>query len=323
MNKNLCILFLSLLNLGFSQSFAPAAGQIGSTAIHKDSNVIVSWATGAVLQRGYLDIANPSLGLASYGNVVDAIGPAEGDGTSVVSLGDSGIITLTFSTPLMDMPGPDFAVFENGFTDNYMEFAHVEVSSDGVHFFRFPSVSESPIIVQMDNFSFGDCRYVNNLAGKYRQGYGTPFDLAELDGIPELALSSINYIRIVDVIGSIDHAYGSEDAFGNLINDPYPTPFESGGFDLDAVAVLHEMLTELPEIEASFKLYPNPAVEKIVIQSKQDGLVKIYSTQGMLIMERKCEYSCEIDLDAIEDQVLIVVFESSDSIQSMRVVVNN
>ena len=43
---------------------------------------------------------------------------------------------------------------------------------------------------------------------------------------------------MVDVVGSIDPMYGTRDSLGNLINDPWPTPFATGGFDLDAVAVL-------------------------------------------------------------------------------------
>jgi hypothetical protein len=44
-------------------------------------------------------------------------------------------------------------------------------------------------------------------------------------------------VRIVDVVGSL--TLGSVDSLGNVVNDPYPTAFASGGFDLDAVGVLH------------------------------------------------------------------------------------
>jgi hypothetical protein len=46
-------------------------------------------------------------------------------------------------------------------------------------------------------------------------------------------------VRIIDVVGSIDPAFGTRDSLGNLINEPFPTPFSSSGFDLDAVGVIH------------------------------------------------------------------------------------
>lgn len=258
MNKIGFLLFL-ILNLNvLAQSFSPAPGEPGSTAIHKDSSVIVVWANGITLSRGYLDISQPQLGIVDYGDEISALGPAEGDGTSVVSLGDSGVATLSFPMLIWNGQGPDFAVFENGFADNYMEFAHVEVSSDGINFFRFPSVSETQTNDQFNNFTFGDCRMMNNLAGKYRQGYGTPFDLEDLVGTVGLNLNSITHVRLVDVVGSIDPQWGSIDSYGNLINDPYPTDFGSGGFDLDAVAVLNGLQLGINEELIQYSIFPNP-----------------------------------------------------------------
>ena len=58
-----------------------------------------------------------------------------------VALGQGGTATLTFAQPITNGPGYDFAVFGNGFSDGHPEWvkpAFVEVSSDGVNFFRFP-----------------------------------------------------------------------------------------------------------------------------------------------------------------------------------------
>ena len=200
MNKVLSIIALVFCSISFGQIFDAPAGQIGSLAVYKDSSVIVNWATGIQVSRGFLNVANPNLGVVGFGLESDALGIAEGDGTSVVSLGDGGVAVLTFSNRITNLAGPDFAVFENGFADDYMEFAHVEVSSDGVNYFRFPSISEIPLTIQTDNFTFVDCRYVFNLAGKYRQGYGVPFDLEELTGIPNLDVNAISHIKLVDVI---------------------------------------------------------------------------------------------------------------------------
>jgi hypothetical protein len=137
----------------FGQSFHSAPGTIGTNAIFKDSSCFVAWANNAVVQRGFLTIADTTF-TSNNSNKVDfgspqfATGAAEGDGTSVVSLGDGGTATLSFPLVIRDEVGYDFAVFENSFSDNYMELAHVEVSSDGIHFFRFPSVSEQPTAIQ-------------------------------------------------------------------------------------------------------------------------------------------------------------------------------
>src|SRR5690606_28024444 len=109
------ILFLTLLmsEFAFAQSYAPLPGEVGSTAIHKDSSIIVSWATGVTVQRGPMDIAQPGNGNASFGVEADAVGIA--DGTGVVSLGDGGIAIVTFAVPIKNGSGADFAIFENGF----------------------------------------------------------------------------------------------------------------------------------------------------------------------------------------------------------------
>lgn len=46
------ILLLFLSNILFAQGpYAPAVGQAGTTAIHKDSSVFVAWATNATIER--------------------------------------------------------------------------------------------------------------------------------------------------------------------------------------------------------------------------------------------------------------------------------
>lgn len=245
-------------------SWAQFAGPVGSpttSAIHKDSSAFVAWATNCVVQRGYFDIADPGLGNASYGTAADAIGMS---GNGVVSLGDSGVAVLTFLNPITNGPGFDFAVFENAFNDEFLELGVVEVSSDGENFFRFPATSNTPDDVQAGSFeNYGDATLLNNLAGKYREFYGTPFDLDELTGIPNLNVNAITHVKIIDVVGTIDPQYATYDQASNAINDPYPTAFAAGGFDLDAVGVIHEGeagLTEPNEL-ISFTLVPNPVTE--------------------------------------------------------------
>lgn len=267
----------------YGQSFAPAAGQVGSTAISKDSSIILSWATDATLDRGFLNIANPGLGLASYGIPSDGVGAAEGNANNVVSLGDSGVIILTFANAIENGSGPDFAVFENGFADNFLELAFVEVSSDGVNYVRFPSISETPITTQVGPFDYSDCRYVHNLAGKYRAGFGTPFDLEDLIDSTGIDLMNITHVKLVDVIGTIDPIHASYDSQGNIINDLYVTDFPSGGFDLDAVAVINEAPLSLKQHSIFVHLYPNPTSDFITIETKEAHSIELYSLQGKLL----------------------------------------
>jgi hypothetical protein len=221
--------------------FAPAAGQPGSDAIGKDDPRIKAWATSVEeLARGPMNISNPGLGNASFGVGANALGPAQGTATDVVSLGDGGWITLSFASGIRNGPGPDLAVFENGFADVFLELAFVEVSSNGTDFFRFPAISLTQTATQVGSFDPLDPTNLYNLAGKYRAGFGTPFDLAELAGVsPLLDVNHVTYVRIVDVVGSINPLYATHDSLGGMVNDPWPTPFASSGFDLDAVGVLH------------------------------------------------------------------------------------
>jgi hypothetical protein len=275
----LLIIFLAFSTLLSAQPYAPAAGQAGSRAIHKDSSLIDSWAQLCFIERGYLDIDQKSLGLASYGDSTAASAYADGQ---VVSLGDSGRATFILSSPLADIAGADFAIFENSFSDSYLELAFVEVSSDGQRFVRFPAISLSPVISQTGSFGSTDPGNIYNLAGKYRANFGQPFDLFELKDSTAVNIQAISHIRLVDVIGSIDSAHASYDSGGNLINDPYPTAFASGGFDLDALAFLKTTTIGLKNLRTPIAIaYPQPASNYIIVD--QASSLKIYSFGGMLI----------------------------------------
>jgi len=169
-------------------------------------------------------------------DTANATGPAEGTAADILCLGSDGAATLSFAAPIADGPGPDLAVFENSFSDVFLELAFVEVSTDNKKFARFDVVSLTPAPVP--SFGTMDPTLVQGLAGTCARGLGTPFDLAALAGHPavvggDVSLDEIRFVRIVDVVGD----GGSTDSLGNPIYDPYPTA-GSAGFDLDAVAVL-------------------------------------------------------------------------------------
>jgi len=129
----------------------------------QDPNAMINpifrgWATEVVSYE-------PAPGLAGqWTDPSMALGPATGSNIDIVSLGHlsqqqisegavPGQITLSFAEPIRQGAGYDFVVFENGFVSNintgagslagqmFAELAFVEVSSNGVDFVRFPSVS--------------------------------------------------------------------------------------------------------------------------------------------------------------------------------------
>ena len=263
-------------------------GIVGSDdfiAISFDDPAILGWATSCQVTRGYQDIANP-LVLSSYGNEQNAIGAATTSTTEVVSLGDNGSAVLTFNTPISNGIGYDFAIFENSLNDIFLELAFVEVSSDGVNFYRFPAVSNTQIITQIGNSSTVDARYIHNLAGKHRSGWGTPFDLDDLAGYTNLNTNQITHIRIVDAVGSINPHYGTTDRYGKIINDPYPTDFASGGFDLGGVAILNGWtpsgISENNHLQIN--VYPNPCTDFVMIDNQEGKSVILYNALGQVIM---------------------------------------
>jgi hypothetical protein len=262
-------IFLLLSTTGKTQ-FAPAAGEPGSTAIWKDSSIFKAWANGADIIRGPLKIGEDSLGFASAGEAEFATGPALSNG--LISLGDGGTATLTFPFAIKNGPGFDFAVFENSFDGLFLELAFVEVSSDGENFVRFPATSLTDTNFTIGPFDYLEATQLNNLAGKYEAGFGTPFDLEELSALDDLNIDAITHVRLVDVIGSNLNEYCTRDAGGRKVLDPWPTPFPSCGFDLDAVGVIHhnDPAIIFADNEVKYQVYPQPAdgFQQVVIEDE-------------------------------------------------------
>lgn len=323
MNK--IILLLTLIP-GFlkAQSFHPAPGNPNSIAIKKDSSCFVAWASGGTVTRGFLDISDTTVQIngsnkASFGNLNSALGPATGSITDVLSLGDSGIATLSFDQFIMDGSGYDFAIFENGFADNYIELGHVEVSSDGTHFFRFPSTTEIPLTTQSSNGSYTDCRMVDNLAGKYRVGYGTPFDLSALPNDPDLDKYAVKFVRVIDAIGAVSGNHVTSDQFGTSINDPFPTPFESGGFDLEAIGIINGTLG-LNDLQVlNIDAFPNPATDQIQITLAGEAHLKLYSQDGRLLLELSHLNSSIISLNEFGSGIYNLLVMQNGKQQNLKI----
>ena len=207
-------------------------------------NAVVSYTPAP----GVSATGNPNTGLVSLGDLSNPVTATAGPKVGLIGIDVPGSITLSFASSIYDGPGADFAVFEQGFTGSndtlFAEFAYVEVSSDGVNFARFDSISLNTAPTSGTGaFAFYDMTNVYNLAGKHAANWGTPFDLSQLaghnlvlNGI--LDLGAIGYVRLVDVVGSglLTDGEGDEipgiakDSLGNPIRDNWVTT-GSGGFD--------------------------------------------------------------------------------------------
>lgn len=212
-----------------------------SNAVAGTSASLIGWATGYENYRPGSDVT------AGFQTPANAVGPYS---SSLVVLGNSGEITLTFDAPITDGAGDDFAVFENGFTSGnsellFTELAYVEVSSNGTDFVRFDSASRQPTPVGA--FAYQDPRLLGGLAGKDPGGWGSAFDLSALSNKAAVRsgvvdLSAVTHVRIVDVVGAADYPAPGDaypDSFGRQIFDTHLTT-GSGGFDLRAVGVLNQ-----------------------------------------------------------------------------------
>ncbi|MBO7572939.1 MAG: T9SS type A sorting domain-containing protein [Bacteroidales bacterium] len=323
--RNLLVIVCVLLAVSVS-----AQGLSNPLAMHKDSSAFVGWATSAEIVRGYVKISDTTftytdnaLGITSnhafYGTIDNCLGKANGQ---YISLGDGGYITLQFDSPIVNGVGHDFAVFENALIPNavpnqdsivFYELAFVEVSSNGVDFVRFPAVSHVQTDEQVGPFGYENSNLLTNLAGVFPVFYGYPFDLEELANEPNLDVNNITHVRLIDVVGSIDPQYGTYDSEGNIINDPYPTPFHSCGFDLDAVGVIHSLNSVQENISVDANAYPNPASDFVNLSADRDFSVEIYNVMGQKVLcssEKSTFFA--MDISGFKSGIYFVAFVFDD-----------
>jgi len=201
-------------------------------AIPSNSSRFVEWANAIDAARTYFaPRGSTAISLTGYNCLGDL------DAGQIANGDSPGYLTVTFPTGIRNGRGADFAVFENGFTYGspnglFMELAYVDVSSNGVDFVRFPSISTNTAPVAGSGaFAGFDTSNVYNLAGKHAAGYGTPFDLSDLLDAPSVQsglvnLNNIQYVRLFDIPGNGSFL----DSLGNPILDNWLTT-GTGGFD--------------------------------------------------------------------------------------------
>ena len=285
--------------------------------------LITLWASEIEVTRGYLNIQDTTItdkgsNKATFGVPENALGASTGNSLEVVSLGDSGVAILSFGNGkvITDRDGFDFVVFENGFNETTLELAHVEVSSDGINYYRFPSLSLTQTDEQITAFGTLDPALIYGLAGIHPVGVGTPFDLEVLADVQGLDIYAVSHVKIIDVIGAITGNSISYDTTGNVINDPFSTGFESGGFDLDAVGVInHTQINGLSDSSNDqLSIYPNPASTAFSINGLRN-VVKITATNSLgRVFNLGISNDFQYNIDHLEGGMYILSIETDQEV---------
>jgi hypothetical protein len=202
-------------------------------------------------------LADPAAGFG-FANLPGIVLGPPGDSTattgsvSVVSLGRGGSITLEFTdNVIVDGPGPDLIVFENGFfrgsvpaspDQDYSvaaDLSRVQVSADGENFFEFPFSEQALAQVQGDTIARALALELVGLAGitpTFTGNWTVPddpfvWDPAGTGGVSGAGGDAFDLARV-----------GLAEArFVRLVDSGAPTGLAgpSEGFDLDSVAALH------------------------------------------------------------------------------------
>ncbi|MCB9797879.1 MAG: cell surface protein [Alphaproteobacteria bacterium] len=147
------------------------------------------------------------------------LGPPESPGNGggsldVLSLGREGEIVLAFDDiGLIDGEGPDLRVFENPFTGWY-ETGFVALSEDGEAWFEFPCDPEDA------DGGYPGCAGVALVYGNAENWDSVEDPGGDLFDLAELGLTRARFVRIRD---------SGANSYDGV----------SGGFDLDALAVIH------------------------------------------------------------------------------------
>jgi hypothetical protein len=93
-------------------------------------------------------------------------------------------------------------------------------------------------------------------------------------------------------VGSLLPEIGSRDFAGNLINDPWPTPFPSSGFDLHAIGYIHFAIPESLNEKIGndqVSIFPNPILngrEVTIKSAKGFKEVKITNSYGEVVIKK-------------------------------------
>ena len=251
-------IFCGVAAVGRAGPYVPAAGFPGATAIAASSASFFEWASGYTIQRGLVEIDQPSGGFATYGGTnggvatgspnAAPIGPAPWPPTSQygIALGQGGTITLTFPDPITNGPartsqclGMASRVAAPLRSSSRPSWRSVRTASTSFPFRPFrlrkrPRKSKTSANSIRQTFTTWPAR--TPPAGERR------LTSTKLAGVsPLLNVNHITALRLVDCVDDINPAYASYDSLGNVINAPWPALSSAGGegFILEGVGVVN------------------------------------------------------------------------------------
>jgi hypothetical protein len=131
-------------------------------------------------------------------------------------------------------------------------------------------------------------------------------------------------VRIIDVVGNIQPEWRSEDALGHPINDPWPTAFETGGFDLDAVGVIHNQNnTDVVQFDekVDFLLYPNPLQSQLFFESDQViSEFSVHEINGKQLFQASDTKSVVVETECWSKGLYVVKVQMGSNIQIAKLV---
>jgi len=214
----------------------------------------------------------------------------------VCSLGLDGSILLGLRRAvIVDLPGPDFTVFENSFmfgSRTFAEPARVEVSRDGIAWYAFP----------FDSLTLRGCAGVSPTTGldafNPSVSGGDAFDLATI------GVDSVRWIRITDVT--------------RIILDNHSHPFYDptlSGFDLDAVIAVHTVPMAFQQ-----RIESLDATNDVTIDVVSSATLSIYDVRGAVIYQRVLSPGIHtVDLHVVPRGAVLVVVDDGRTRQTLKV----
>ena len=147
--------------------------------------------------------------------------------------------------------------------------------------------------------------------------------MADIANDALLNKQSITHVKVIDVVGSIQNQYCSRDANNHKINDPWPTGWGNGGFDLDAVGVIHQQAVGINELELrNISIYPNPATDMLYVNLPSTNYsVEVINLMGEVVLKSENKSNTTfIEINNLKSGVYFLTISSEGQQKQMKFV---
>jgi len=131
-------------------------------------------------------------------------------------------------------------------------------------------------------------------------------------------------------VGDLHDRFARYDSQGHKINDPWPSPYWSGGFDLDAVGVIHQRgeVTGLPTFvrsEESIRVFPNPANSVVNVRFvKGDDFmhfnIELINLAGQILISSSNK---QLNVSGIPNGLYILKISDGKNIQFKKILIRH